>query len=61
MTPDEVLDLVASRSYVITLADEERAAVLAAVAALLREHPDLTGAKTIHLPYRTRSWRARLG
>ena len=60
LTPDALLDLVASRSYVITLPDGERAAVLARVRQLLATHPALAGAAEITLPYVTRCTRARL-
>jgi SAM-dependent methyltransferase len=59
-TPHGVLDLVASRSYVITLPDDERATVLAAVADLLDNHPDLQASDTVEIPYRTRCWRTQL-
>ena len=48
-----VLDLIASRSYVIVLPDDERAALLAEVAELLDHHPGLRGSAEIRLPYRT--------
>jgi SAM-dependent methyltransferase len=53
-----LLDNIASRSYVITLPDAERDRTLAAVAELVRTHPDTAGLTTYHLPYRTRCWRA---
>jgi SAM-dependent methyltransferase len=55
-----LLDLVASRSGVITLPETKRTAVLNAVSTLLDEHPDLRDTPTITIPYRTRSWRTRL-
>jgi len=48
-----ILDLIASRSYVIVLPPEERAALLAEVATVLREHPGLRGREEVRLPYRT--------
>ncbi len=60
LTPGAVIDLVASRSYVITLPADERAAVLADVRALLDTHPDLAGRPRIALPYVTRCSRATL-
>lgn len=58
---DALLDLVASRGYIITLPDGERADVLAHVRALLDTHPDLAGTDEIALPYVTRCSRATLG
>jgi SAM-dependent methyltransferase len=50
---DELLDLVASRSYVILLPPDERAAVLAQVRQLMVTHPALVGRNTYELPYVT--------
>lgn len=55
-----VLDLVTSRSYFIVLPAEERAAMLANVATLLRTHPDLAGGDGVVLPYITRCSRTRV-
>lgn len=55
-----LLDLVASRSYVITLPDSERARVLARVRDLLATHPSLAGRASIDVPYLTRCARTRL-
>jgi SAM-dependent methyltransferase len=55
---DRLLSLVQSRSYVITLPEPERAALLADVAELARAHPDLAGRATFTLPYVTQSYRA---
>lgn len=51
--PDQVLDLVASRSYVILLPSDERAAVLAQVRQLMATHPALVGRTDFDLPYVT--------
>ncbi|GAA2704376.1 class I SAM-dependent methyltransferase [Actinoplanes palleronii] len=51
--PGELLDLVASRSGVILLPADERAAVLAQVRQLTATHPALLGKDTYTLPYRT--------
>jgi len=48
-----ILDLIASRSYVIVLPEDERAALLGEVAEILDRHPDLRGRDEIRLPYRT--------
>jgi SAM-dependent methyltransferase len=57
---DRLLDLVASRSYVILLADDERATVLDRVRDLTATHPDLAGRETFRLPYVTQCARADL-
>ena len=48
-TPAEVLDMVASRSYVITLPDARREALLGDVepASLLERHPEIAGGRDI--------------
>ncbi|MFI1990433.1 class I SAM-dependent methyltransferase [Actinoplanes sp. NPDC020271] len=51
--PDELLDLVASRSRVILLPKDERAALLAQVRQLTSTHPALLGRDTYALPYLT--------
>ncbi|MBO0773162.1 MAG: class I SAM-dependent methyltransferase [Actinobacteria bacterium] len=58
LTPDALLDMVASRSYVITLPPQARTALLGQVRRLLATHPDLAGATGIPLPYLTRCTRA---
>jgi SAM-dependent methyltransferase len=60
LSPDTVIDLAASRSYVITMPADERAAVLAAVRHLLDTHPALAGVADVVLPYVTRCSRAFL-
>ncbi|GAA3345119.1 class I SAM-dependent methyltransferase [Amorphoplanes nipponensis] len=57
---DRLLDLVASRSYVILLGEHERAAVLSGVRDLVATHPDLAGRDTFPMPYRTLCVRADL-
>ena len=52
-----LLDLVASRSYVITMPAGERAVLLASVQRLMDTHPDLAGREDIALPYVTRCTR----
>ncbi|WP_189925649.1 class I SAM-dependent methyltransferase [Kitasatospora xanthocidica] len=56
-----IVDMVASRSYVIALPEPERARLLADVERLLVTHPDLAGRDAIALPYVTRCTRVRLG
>jgi SAM-dependent methyltransferase len=57
VSPDGVIDLVSSRSYVITMDPAERAARLDQVRELLATHPDLAGATEFPLPYVTRCFR----
>ncbi|WP_194395767.1 hypothetical protein [Microbacterium atlanticum] len=51
--------MAASRSYVITAAEAERSAVLAAVSALFDERrlTDAAGAEVVDLPYVTHAFR----
>jgi SAM-dependent methyltransferase len=60
LSPDALVDLVASRSYVITASPEARAARLAAVRRLADSHPDLAGRAEFTLPYVTRCTRTQL-
>jgi SAM-dependent methyltransferase len=55
--PDELVNLAASRSYVITMPEEQRAAVLAGVRRLAGR----AGSGELVLPYVTECYRARLG
>jgi len=57
---DRLLDLVASRSSVILLGDDDRAALLDRVRDLAATHPDLAGRDTFPLPYVTQCARADL-
>jgi SAM-dependent methyltransferase len=56
---DGVIDLVASRSWVITLPPAERSRLLGRVRELLRTQLCLAGAEWIDVPYVTRCFRAR--
>ena len=60
LTRDQLLDMVASRSYIITMPAAERAGLLAAVGRLADTHPDLAGRDELVLPYRTECFRAQL-
>jgi SAM-dependent methyltransferase len=60
LAPEALLDMVSSRSYVITLPPDERTAVLAEVRQLLARHPYLAGRQELELPYVTKCFRARL-
>jgi SAM-dependent methyltransferase len=53
-----LVDLVASRSYVITLADDERELLLDRVRELARTQPEMAGRTRFELPYRCEVWRA---
>ena len=57
---DRLLDLVASRSSVILLGDDDRAALLDQVRELTVSHPALAGRDTFALPYVTQCARADL-
>ncbi len=59
LTPDGLVELAASRSYVITLDDARRAELLARVRGLL-DRPGLAGAAELALPYVTECVRAEL-
>ncbi|WP_433432484.1 class I SAM-dependent methyltransferase [Nonomuraea sp. CA-141351] len=59
MTRAELLDMVASRSYVITLPDPDRLRLLREVEQLLDSHADLKGQSEITMPYLTRCTRVR--
>lgn len=61
LTPEMLVDLVASRSYVITLPADQRAAVLAQVRDLLDRHPAVAGRHEVELPYVTRCSRTQVG
>ena len=51
MTSEAVLDLVASRSYVITMDPLRRAMLLERVQGLLSAHPDTAGRARFPMPY----------
>ncbi|WP_213813792.1 class I SAM-dependent methyltransferase [Glaciihabitans sp. dw_435] len=56
----KIIDLVSSRSHFLTSSDEQKAATLAEVAALLDSHPQLAGLTDWVMPYRTFGFRLRL-
>jgi SAM-dependent methyltransferase len=60
LTPQKLVDLAACRSYVITLDEGPRQALLDRVRALATEHPDLAGRERFPLPYVTECVRADL-
>ena len=57
---DALVDLVASRSYIIAGTEGERQRVCAGVRELVATDPALAGRDSFELPYRTRCFRARL-
>ena len=61
LTPQAVVDLVASRSYCITSPERVRSQVLDEVRELLATHPALAQAAGVALPYVTVGIRATLG
>jgi SAM-dependent methyltransferase len=60
LSPDALVDMVASRSYIITMPDHARDALLDVVRHLISTHPALAGAQEITLPYVTRCSRTQL-
>lgn len=60
MRREEFLAMIASRSYVITLSPDDRAALLRDVERLLDTHPDTRGIDLIRVPYVARCSRAVL-
>ncbi len=60
LRPSALLDLVASRSNVITLPEPDRLAILAEVGELIDTHPALAGAYEVVIPYVTLCFRADL-
>jgi SAM-dependent methyltransferase len=58
-TVPEVVDMIASRSYVILLPPERREALLVDIRHLLESDPALAGPPGIALPYVTWCWRTR--
>ncbi|MEU8260938.1 class I SAM-dependent methyltransferase [Micromonospora sp. NPDC048999] len=59
LTPDEVIDMLHTRSYWLTASPEERDRVDRGLRELFATHPDLTGRQTVELPYRTLVFRSR--
>ncbi len=60
VTPESVVDLVASRSSVITASAEARGRTVESVRRLFAEHPDVAGMDRIALPYVTHTFRAQV-
>jgi SAM-dependent methyltransferase len=59
-TPEALIDLLASRSYVIVLPEAERAALLAKVRQFLATDASTAGKTEISVPYVTRCSRAQM-
>jgi SAM-dependent methyltransferase len=60
ITPATLLDMVASRSYMIIAEASERDRILRAVGALLADEPELAGRERFAMPYVTLCTRARV-
>ena len=60
LSPDALVDMVSSRSYVSTMPPGDRETLLNDLRHLMRTHPSLAGTGEIALPYVTRCWRTRL-
>jgi SAM-dependent methyltransferase len=58
LAPSDVVDLVATRSHVQVLPDDERVELLAKVADFVASHPAVAGRVRIVIPYVTSCWRA---
>lgn len=59
-SPEALVELVASRSYMIVASEAERERVFADVRELAATHPSLAGRDTFELPYRTRCFKAQI-
>lgn len=59
LAPERIVQMAASRSYVIALDVPEREALLERIRLLLADHPDTRGRARIELPYRTTAFRGR--
>lgn len=57
---DSLVELAASRSYIITATDERRSSTLAAVREFAASDPALAGRSTFGMPYVTRCFRTAL-
>ena len=60
LSPEALVDMVSSRSYVSTMPPGDRETLLNDLRHLMRTHPSLAGTGEIALPYVTRCWRTRL-
>jgi SAM-dependent methyltransferase len=60
ITPAGLIELIASRSYVIIAPEVERSAILGSVQDLLERHPDLAGRDEFEMPYVTYASRSHI-
>ena len=60
LTPAGLIDLVASRSYMIVAPEDERVEILSKVQDLLDNHPQLAGRDEFEMPYVTYASRAHI-
>jgi hypothetical protein len=60
LSPAELVQLVESRSYIITLPEQQRRELLAGVADFIATDPALAGREQVGFPYITRCTRARI-
>jgi SAM-dependent methyltransferase len=58
--PDDLVELIKTRSYYLTAPPDRQAEVIDGVRRLARTHPDLAGQDTCQLPYRTVVYRTTL-
>lgn len=58
LSPEMLVDMVASRSYVITAPADRQKAILDDVRGLIREEPGLAGHQEVEMPYVTQCSRA---
>jgi SAM-dependent methyltransferase len=58
LTLDRLLQMAASRSYLITATEEHRQAVFADIRALAARAPEVAGRETFDMPYVTHAFRA---
>jgi SAM-dependent methyltransferase len=60
ITPEGVIQRIASVSHVAVLPEADRAAVLAEVGEIMRDHPSIRGREVVEIPYRVDCfWTAR--
>lgn len=60
MTPERLVELFSTRSYVIVAPEPERRRLLSEVRELSETHPELAGRESFEMPYMTRCFRAEL-
>lgn len=60
LSPDDLVELIKTRSYYLTAPPDEQAAVIAGIRDLTATDPALAGRATVSLPYRTTVFRTTL-